>query len=173
MSSLPASLKRIGSITEKKWWPQFFRRSRAANSIVSGGNWPKFKLIQAFMHVLITASMKRIRSKTAKKTWWRSFPHYKSMGIFSDAQGQLTPLSVVGSGRISNSCKLLCMSQLPASIKRIRSKQPRKRDDALFPIITLWELSVAMETRVLIWSDQHQNLMQPFPHPNDASDKIW
>ena len=22
--------------------------------------------------------------------WWRSFPHYKSMGIFSDTQGQLT-----------------------------------------------------------------------------------
>ena len=32
------------------------------------------------------------------------------MGFFSDAQGQLTLLSVVGSGRISNSCKLLCMS---------------------------------------------------------------
>ena len=31
-----------------------FRRSRAANSIVSGGIWPKFKRIQAFMHVLIT-----------------------------------------------------------------------------------------------------------------------
>ena len=26
--------------------------------------------------------------------------------------------------------------------------QPRKRGDAVFPIITLWELSVAMETRV-------------------------
>ena len=70
------------------------------------------------------------------------------MGIFSDAQGQLTLLSVVGSGRISNSCKLLCMSQLPASIKKDPiKKQLRKRDDALFPIITLWELSVAMENQ--------------------------
>ena len=127
MSSLPASLKRIRSIaTEKKWWRRFFRRSRAANSIFSGGIWPKFKLIQAFMHVLINASMKRIRSKTAEKMWWRSFRHYKSMGIFSDAQGQLTLLSVVGSGRISNSCKLLYMSSLPASIKRIRSKTVEK-----------------------------------------------
>ena len=74
----------------------------------------------------LPASMKRIRSKTAEKMWWRSFPHYKSMGIFSDAQGQLTLLSVVGSGRISNSCKLLCMSSLPASIKRIRSKTVEK-----------------------------------------------
>ena len=38
---------------------------------------------------------------------------------FLDAQGQLTPKSVVGSGRNSNSSKLLCMSSLPASIKRI------------------------------------------------------
>ena len=45
MSSLPVSLKRIGSIAmEKKWWRRFFRRSRAANSIVSSGIWPKFKL---------------------------------------------------------------------------------------------------------------------------------
>ena len=74
----------------------------------------------------LPASMKRIRSKTAEKMWWRSFPHYKSMGIFSDAQGQLTLLSLVGSSRISNSYKLLCMSSLPASIKRIRSKTVEK-----------------------------------------------
>ena len=36
-----------------------FRRSRAANSIVSGGIWPKFKLIQAFMHVLITCKYEK------------------------------------------------------------------------------------------------------------------
>ena len=127
MSSLPASLKRIGSIaTEKKWWRLFFRRSRAANSIVSGGIWPKFKLIQAFMHVLITCKYEMDPIKKAEKMWWRSFPHYKSMGIFSDAQGQLTLLSVVGSGRISNSCKLLCISSLPASMKRIRSKTVEK-----------------------------------------------
>ena len=45
-------------------------------------------------------------------------------------------------------------------------KNTRKRDDALFPIITLWEHG----NQVL---NLHQNLMQPFPHPNDASDKIW
>ena len=36
----------------------------------------------------------------------------------SDVQGQLTPQSVVLSGRISNSFELSCMSSLPASIKR-------------------------------------------------------
>ena len=85
------------------------------------------------------------------------------MGIFSDAQGQLTLLSVVGSGRISNSCKLLCMSYLPASKKGSDQTQPRKRDDALFPIITLWELSVAMETRFLIRSAPTPNAAFPPP----------
>ena len=37
-----------------------------------------------------------------------------------------------------------------------------------FSIVSLWELSVAMETRVLA-----QNLTQPFPLLNDALDKIW
>ena len=32
----------------------FFRRSRAANSVVSSGIMPKFKLNQAFMVVLVT-----------------------------------------------------------------------------------------------------------------------
>ena len=32
-----------------------FRRSRAANSVVGGGMWTKFKLIQAFMDVLLTS----------------------------------------------------------------------------------------------------------------------
>ena len=33
---------------------QFFRRARADNSGVGVGIWPKFELIQAFMHVLVT-----------------------------------------------------------------------------------------------------------------------
>ena len=32
----------------------FLRRSRAGNSIVGGGIWPKLELIEAFMHVLVT-----------------------------------------------------------------------------------------------------------------------
>ena len=44
------------------------------------------------------------------------------MGIFQDAQGQLTPQSLVRSGRISNSSGMLWMSSLPASMKKIRLK---------------------------------------------------
>ena len=52
----------------------------------------------------------------------QDFSHYKSMGIFPDAQGQLTLQSVVGSGQISNSSKTLWLSSLPAKMKKIRSK---------------------------------------------------
>ena len=70
----------------------------------------------------LPANIKRIRLKIAEKMWWLRFTHYKSMGFFSYAQGQLTPWSVVETCQISNSSKLLCMSLLPASMKRIRSK---------------------------------------------------
>ena len=41
---------------------------------------------------------------------------------FSDAQGQITPESVVVSGRNLNSFKLSCMSSLPARMRMIESK---------------------------------------------------
>ena len=47
---------------------------------------------------------------------------YKSMGIFPDDQGQLTPQSLVQSGRISILFEMLCMCLLPARIKKIQSK---------------------------------------------------
>ena len=38
---------------------KFFRRSRAANYVVSGPIWPKFELVRDFMHVLITCKYKK------------------------------------------------------------------------------------------------------------------
>ena len=42
----------------------FFRRSRAANSVVSGPIWPKFELVRDFMHVLVTCKYKKDRIKS-------------------------------------------------------------------------------------------------------------
>ena len=92
-----------------------------------------------------------IQSKMNELTWRQHFSHYKSMGIFLDAQGQLTPSSVVRSGHNSYSFKILCMPSLPA-LKGSDRKQARKGGDIVFPIISQWGLSVAMETRVLIQS---------------------
>ena len=44
-----------------------FRRSRAANSVVSGGILPKFKLIQAFMHVLISCKYEKDPIKNSEE----------------------------------------------------------------------------------------------------------
>ena len=41
-------------VKKKKKKKKYFRRARADNSGVGGGIWPKFELIQAFMHVLVT-----------------------------------------------------------------------------------------------------------------------
>ena len=59
--------------------------------------------------------MRMIKSKMKELECSQDFSHYKSMGIFPDAQGQLTPQSLVRSGRISNSSEMLSwMFLLPA-----------------------------------------------------------
>ena len=70
----------------------------------------------------LPARMRMIDSKMKELEWSQDFSHYKSMGIFQIAQGQLTPQSLVRSGRISNSSEILWMFLLPASMKKIRSK---------------------------------------------------
>ena len=65
--------------------------------------------------------MKKIQSKMKALECLQDFPHYKSMGIFSNAQGQLTLQSLVKSGPNSNSSEILCLSSLPARMKKTRS----------------------------------------------------
>ena len=70
----------------------------------------------------LPARIRLIKSKMKELECSQDFSHYMSMGIFPDAQGQLTPQSLVRSGRISNSFEILWMSSLLASMKKIRSK---------------------------------------------------
>ena len=72
--------------------------------VVSGRNLNSYKL--SCMSSL-PARMRLIKSKMKELECSQDFSHYKSMGIFPDAQGQLTPQSLVRSGRISNSSKML------------------------------------------------------------------
>ena len=69
----------------------------------------------------IPARMKKIQLKMKALECSQDFSHYKSMGIFPDAQGQLTLQSMVGSSQISNSFKALWLTSLPAKMKKIRS----------------------------------------------------
>ena len=71
---------------------------------------------------LLPARMRMIDSKMKELECSQDFSHYKSMGIFPDAQGQLTPQSLVRSNQISNSVETIWLSSLPAKMKKIRSK---------------------------------------------------
>ena len=109
----------------------------------------------------LPARMRMIESKRKELECSQDFSHYKSMGIFQDAQGQLTPQSLVESGPNSNLSEILWLSSLPVSMKKIRSNIKALACSQHFPIITLWELSVAMDTRVLIRSGPKPNASFP------------
>ena len=83
---------------------------------VSGRNFNSSKL--SCMSSL-PARMRMIDSKMKELECSQDFSHYKSMGIFPDAQGQLTPQSLVRSDQISNLVETLWLSSLPSKMKKI------------------------------------------------------
>ena len=87
--------------------------------VVSGRNLNSCKLL---CMSLLPARMMMIESKLKVLECSQDFSHYKSMGIFPDAQGQLTPQSLVRSGRILIFFRAVKDVHLPASMEMIRSK---------------------------------------------------
>ena len=72
--------------------------------VVSGRNFNSSKL--SCMSSL-PARMNMIESEMKDRECSQDFSHFKFMGIFPDAKGQLTPKSFVRSGQISNSIEML------------------------------------------------------------------
>ena len=70
----------------------------------------------------LPARMKKIHWKMKVLEWSQHFSRFKSMGIFSNAQGQLTHKSFVGYCPILNPSEILWMSLLTARMKKIQSK---------------------------------------------------
>ena len=95
----------------------FLNWSRAANSAVHGCIQPNFKLIRDYIVVLVTFKNEEdpIKNEGARVLTSLLFD-------FSDAQGQLTPKSVMESRLNSNSCTLLLLYYLPARMKKIHLK---------------------------------------------------
>ena len=95
----------------------FSRGSRAANSAVLGPIWPNFEVVRDVMDVLVTCKYEEypIKNEGARldTTLYSNF---------SDAQGQITLVLVLVSGRNLNSFKLSCTSLLPARMRMIDSK---------------------------------------------------
>ena len=85
-------------------------------------NLPKFKSIQAFIVNLVTCKTEKDTLKNEGTRVVTCFSHYKSMGIFPNAQMQLTHKPFVGYFQISNPSKILCFFSLPARIKKNQSK---------------------------------------------------
>ena len=103
--------------------------------------------------VLLSARMKKIHPKMKVLEWSQHISHYKSMGIFQDAQGQLTHKSLVRSCRISNPFEIFWLFLLPARIKKNKSKMKELEWSQDFP---------------------HYNHMGAICcHGNQSSDPIW
>ena len=68
----------------------FFRRSRVAYSVVCDPIWSKFLIIKDYMHALITSKFEKNQINSNRE---------KVVTSILSAPGQLTPESVVVSGR--------------------------------------------------------------------------
>ena len=69
----------------------------AANFEAGGWVWRKIKLIQTFMEVVVTCKNEEDPFKMKMLEWSQRTSLCKSMQIFYDAQGKLTPQPKVGS----------------------------------------------------------------------------
>ena len=157
MPSLPASMKRNGWITaDKKWKHPFFHHipvcyhGNQRLGLAEFQTHPSSHVCHHYLQV-----WKGSDKEKPRKSGDIVLSHYKPMVFFQTLKGQLTLPSVVRSGRNS------CMSSLPASMQRIGWKTAEKKWWHSFSIITLWELSVATETRVLIRSGPKPNAAFP------------
>ena len=81
----------IKNSREKSGNTVFSRITLSVAMETSSPIWPNFKLIQALMYVIVTCKYEIDPIKNSREKVATPFSHYKSMGIFSDAQGQLTP----------------------------------------------------------------------------------
>ena len=125
VSLLPARMKILSKMKALEWSQHYsliFHTLMAANSEGSDGILPKFKPIQAFMADLVTCMNEENYWKMKALEWSQRFSHYKSTGIFPNAQGQLTHKSFVGYCPIWNPSNILWLSSLPARIKKNQSK---------------------------------------------------
>ena len=81
-----------------KVYGDFFKSSRADNSPARGRIWLNFEHNRDLMYVVVPCKYGKDPIENSRDNAWTPFFHYKSIGIFSKAQGQITPQPEVGSG---------------------------------------------------------------------------
>ena len=89
--------------------------------MIGNGILTKLKLIQAFIVFLLICKYDEDPFKIETLERSQHFSHYKSMGIFPDAQGQVTHKSFVGYCSVEP-IQDLWLSSLPARLKKNQSK---------------------------------------------------
>ena len=77
--------------SKKKWKHQFFRRLRAANSVVRGRIWPNFKLIQALMYVIITCKYEKDPIKNNREKGGNTVFQIITLSVAMETSGRIWP----------------------------------------------------------------------------------
>ena len=107
---------------------------------------------------LLPARMRMIKSKMKELECSQDFSHYKSMGIFPDAQGQLTPQSFVKSDPNSNLSEILWLSSLPVVLVTCKYEEDPIKNEGASVFTTF----------------SHYNPMEAIRyHGHQSSDPIW
>ena len=84
--------------------------------------WPKFNWSEILCLSWIPASLKKLRSKLKALWTVQIVPIISLRGKFFVAQGLVTLQKIIQPGPNSNRSENLCLSWLPASLKKFRSK---------------------------------------------------
>ena len=127
-----------------------------------------------FMPVLVTSKFVEDSIKNEQGSLETPFSPYKSMGNFSDAQGHLT----VGSSPIWPKFELV-RDFMPILITckfekdLIQNNREKVETSEFSPLYVNVNRRFLLPWKPEFWSNLSQNLMQPFPHHNDTSYKIW
>ena len=140
MLSLPASMKRIRSRTAEKKWRHsfshykplgdFFRRSRAVNSAVGGPIRPKFELVRALMHVIVTCKYEKERMKNNREKVETPFFPIITLSVTIETSGWIWPNFKI--------IQALMYVIITCKYEKDPIKNSRKSGDIVFPIISLW-----------------------------------
>ena len=156
------------SSTSRTWHPLISRNIQIGH----GNQSTEIELVRAFMPVLVTSNFDDNSIKNEWASLETPFSHYKYMGNFQTSR---TANSLV-SGPIWPKFELVwdfmhVLVTCKYKTDQIKKKKMRGGGDIILPIINQLGLSVAQKPK--FWSNLPQNLMQLFPHPNDATHKIW
>ena len=149
-----------------------FRHSRARSSEVDSLIWLEFKLIQDFMAVLVTFKIDEDPIKSEVTIVWTTFSPLQVFGkIFRRSRASNAKATNPTWPEIE-----LVRDYMAVLVTRKFKEYPIKNEVVTDPMTFSHNQvngSFQLPWKPKFSSDLPANLMQPFPQPNDASNKIW